>query len=1017
MSFVKKANKSSGDQMSKNSNLYFEKNAFSEENDACRFGSEVKRKTMKGCLFSSTFFAGTVGAAFILATGVGDALAGPEGASVVGGSATVSGVGTGAVTINQSSERAVIDWRSYSIDLSESVRYNQPGASSISLNRVTGGSSSQILGSLSANGQVWLVNPAGIFFGAGAQVDVGGLLATTTNISNDSFMAGVYNFDEATSSRGAVVLNRGDISVADGGLVAFVAPGVGNSGAITANFGAVTLASGDAFTFDLFGDSLVNLTASASEISQLKAADGTALAAQIVQEGLINAGGGKVTLSVQSASALVDNAISMSGIIQARAVSQRGGAIVLSGGETGTVLVSGTLDASGNDAGQFGGSVKVLGDKVGLIETASLDVSGASGGGEILVGGNFQGSGSEQTAAFTFVGPDVSLKADALIEGDGGRVIVWSDNTTRFSGDIKARGGSAGGNGGFAEVSGKQFLVFRGTADLTAASGSGGSILFDPKNITIANGGADVVANNDLFADNAAADATFDADQLDALNASVALQANNDITISEAINLTTNAASLTLQAGRDVVINASITTNDADINITANDAAAGAANRDAGTGDITMANSTVLNAGNGLISLAIGAGTTANAGTAGNISAETLTTTGNVTLNVAADSGGTATRDITVSQALVNVSALSIVNADDVTFAAITAATVDQDAGTGTTTFSAAVNTSGIAGVIVENLNLAVNNTVDTTGGGVVTFNQSGTTTIAAAGVITSDGAVTITSTGGTTTSGDITTTADAIQFASNTTLGGAVVITTTAGAGNILFSGTLDGAQALTLTAGTGNVTFTGAVGGTTRLGTLNIVSASDVNAQSVSSNSMLFFANNVLTGTYDATTTVDFTAANNIEGISVTADSAQIRAGQAIVNASIVAANVTVQGGISISLINTSAGGFSAGDAFKGITLNEPFTLTGSYTVNAIPFGPSRAAVEESINKALAAVSLQKIQLAVAGGGSNNNNELDRAFASDALAAPYMIRENAYANSIVEISSDIFGKDGVTK
>ena len=448
---------------------------------------KVWRSAEKRRFLFSTMLAGAVGVAFFLGVG-GAALAGPKGASVVSGAAVVSGVGTGAVTVNQSSARAVIDWRSYSVGSNESVRYNQPGTSSISLNRVTGGDASQVLGSLSANGQVWLVNPAGIFFGPSAQVDVGGLIATTTNISNDSFMEGVYKFDEATSNRGAVVVNQGNISVSDGGLVAFVAPGLANSGAITAKFGAVALASGDMFTFDLFGDSLINLTASASEIGQLTSADGTTLAAQIVQDGLIEAGGGNVTLSVQSASALVDSAINMSGVIRARTVSERGGTIVLGGGETGTVLVSGTLDASGGNPGEVGGSIKVLGDKVGLFDSASLDVSGSSGGGEILVGGNFQGGGSEQTATFTFVGSDASLNADALSEGDGGRVIVWADNTTRFSGDIKARGGSAGGDGGFAEVSGKQNLVFRGTADLTAAEGSIGTILFDPKNITIENG-------------------------------------------------------------------------------------------------------------------------------------------------------------------------------------------------------------------------------------------------------------------------------------------------------------------------------------------------------------------------------------------------------------------------------------------------------------------------------------------------------------------------------------------------
>jgi len=195
---------------------------------------KVWRSAEKRRFLFSTMLAGAVGVAFFLGVG-GAALAGPKGASVVSGAAVVSGVGTGAVTVNQSSARAVIDWRSYSVGSNESVRYNQSGTSSISLNRVTGGDASQVLGSLSANGQVWLVNPAGIFFGPSAQVDVGGLIATTTNISNDSFMEGVYKFDEATSNRGAVVVNQGNISVSDGGLVAFVAPGLAIGGAITAS--------------------------------------------------------------------------------------------------------------------------------------------------------------------------------------------------------------------------------------------------------------------------------------------------------------------------------------------------------------------------------------------------------------------------------------------------------------------------------------------------------------------------------------------------------------------------------------------------------------------------------------------------------------------------------------------------------------------------------------------------------------------------------------------------------------
>ena len=383
-----------------------------------------ERRHSKRSLRASTFLAGAVGAAFLVTAQSGTAYAGPEGASVVSGSVVIKGAGTKAVTIDQSTNRAIIDWRSFSIGVDESVKFQQPGAGSISLNRVTGGDPSKILGSLQSNGQVWLVNPAGVFFGSSATIDVAGLVATTSNISNENFLGGNYNFDVGTSDRGAVVINHGSISVADGGLAAFVAPGVGNTGSIVANMGRVALGSGDLFSFDLFGDGLVNLTATAADIGALETADGASLAARLVQDGQITADGGLVQLSVQSARSLVDNSINMSGVVRARAVSEQGGSIVLSGGDAGVVSVTGVLDASGRGAGQSGGSVKVLGNLVGLTGSAAVDASGDVGGGEVLIGGNFQGAGPEQNAFRTFIGEDTTVAADAISSGDGGRVIV-----------------------------------------------------------------------------------------------------------------------------------------------------------------------------------------------------------------------------------------------------------------------------------------------------------------------------------------------------------------------------------------------------------------------------------------------------------------------------------------------------------------------------------------------------------------------------------------------------------------
>ncbi|MFN3239202.1 MAG: filamentous hemagglutinin N-terminal domain-containing protein, partial [Pseudomonadales bacterium] len=192
------------------------------------------------------------------------------------------------------------------------------------------------------------------------------------------------------------------------------------------------------------------------------------------------------------------------------------------GNDAGTVYFEGSIDVT-SEAG-VGGSVKMLGDRVGLFAEAEIDASGQLGGGEVLVGGDFQGKGSTYTAERTTVDSGAQVKADATGLGDGGRVIIWADDTTRFSGSIFARGGLDGGDGGFAEVSGKSTLVFAGMAHLGATLGSSGSLLLDPQNITIQDSGAepdlvgatgdDADANTYAFAEDAASSVTIDADVL-----------------------------------------------------------------------------------------------------------------------------------------------------------------------------------------------------------------------------------------------------------------------------------------------------------------------------------------------------------------------------------------------------------------------------------------------------------------------------------------------------------------------
>ena len=403
------------------------------------------------------------------------ALAAPVGGQVVSGSATIAKPNASTVQINQTTNKAVLEWQKFSIARGESVIFNQPNASSVALNRVLGGDPSQIFGSLKANGSVFLVNPAGVLFAPGASVNVGGLVGSTLSISNADFNAGNYRF--VNSGKAGEVLNQGSINAANG-YVGLIGPRVGNDGKIIADAGSVGFGAGDKVTLSFGSTGLLNIKV-----------DAAAVAASIDNKGTVQADGGQVQFVARSADALLGTVVNNSGIVRANALVARDGKILLDGGPRGVVSVNGngSLQAKGDVAGSQGGEIKVLGDKVGLFDNASIDASGQKGGGTVLLGGNYQGKGVEANASFSYVGEKASIKADAVQEGTGGKVIVWADEKTTFDGTISARGGAQGGDGGFVETSGKQVLQVFGNVDAGAAHGKGGTWLLDPNNISINN--------------------------------------------------------------------------------------------------------------------------------------------------------------------------------------------------------------------------------------------------------------------------------------------------------------------------------------------------------------------------------------------------------------------------------------------------------------------------------------------------------------------------------------------------
>jgi filamentous hemagglutinin family protein len=361
----------------------------------------------------------------------GMALAAPSGGVVVGGQASIGGSG-GNVVVNQTSNAAIINWQQFSVGSSEYVLFNQPSASAAVLNRVVGGNASEILGNISANGRVFIINPNGVMFGQGSKVDVGGLVASTLNVSDSDFMKGRYVMTGSPSGT-AAVSNAGRITAADGGFVVLAGSQVSNSGLIQARLGTVALASGSAVTLGLDSQGLVDFSVDAAALSA---------AAGVENLGSIVADGGSVILSAQTARGLIGNAVNNRGSVQARTIGEHEGEIYLLA-EGGDIVHDGVIDASGA-SGTDAGTVRIEGD------------------GDILLSGN------SRIVATGDSGGDVRAIASGTLTYAKGAGLDVSRKTR-------------GGDGGFAELSGFEHLLVRDLVTL----GEYGHLLLDPENITI----------------------------------------------------------------------------------------------------------------------------------------------------------------------------------------------------------------------------------------------------------------------------------------------------------------------------------------------------------------------------------------------------------------------------------------------------------------------------------------------------------------------------------------------------
>jgi filamentous hemagglutinin family protein len=731
----------------------------------------------------------------------GAALALPEGLVVQGGSISVSQPDGSSLLIQQGTNRAAGDWQNFNIGANERVTIQQPSATSVMLARVTGGVGTEIFGQLNANGGLVLLNPYGVLIGPGAVINTANFAASTLNADPAQFMQGgaLELQMQPGAPQDAAVVNRGRISVAQAGLASLVSPHVINDGLISASLGTIQIASGTAATLDLSGNGLVRVALDANASGTLL--NNGQLKAQMVRIGAADA--------VDALSA----AVNLDGVIEARGANEAGGTILVN--TSGDIQVNGLLDASGGDNAD-GGTVKLLGDRVALLDQAVVDVSGGTGGGEALIGGNQLGQGPEPNASVAVIAPGARVKADARIQGDGGRVILWSDVYTGFYGKIAARGGSNGGNGGFIETSSKDNLQAYGSVDASATNGKGGLWLIDPTDIEIG-----AVTTQDMNFDAAlnlwtpTNNGTTTIAYLDANALQTQLDAGTSVTIttssttpassctpscgtisftSQLVSSSTNAATLTLEADENIEFLDLFSLPSVSLVITK------AKDVSFASGNTTTLASLNQQAGSGITSFTANA-LIAKASSGIKINAQTISLSlssltsesgGSITLN--SDTGG-----ITLDRSGANT-VVGITSAADISL---------------TSKGAISLNNAPVSGTAFVNLTAAKNITLNASSGIEINGRTSATAT---AGNISVTGTVTGNSVK---TQPELLnlTSGGTISFANNVTGFNNITIVNSSGA---TFAGAV---QTQTGTAGDGKVTITDTTGGVNFQGGLNAV------------------------------------------------------------------------------------------------------------------------------------------------------------------------------------------------
>ena len=379
----------------------------------------------------------------------------PYNGKFVNGDGTISRPTKNEMLVEQNTAKGIIDWTSFNIGKGYSVKFKQPDSNSVTLNRVTGSALTNIVGNLTSNGKVFLVNPNGIMLRSGANINVGGLVATTKQINNNDFINDKLLFSSGTNENKQVV-NQANIKTSKGGFVVLASDRVMNAGRITTPSGKTVLASAEKIVLQLDSSGLKNI-----------AIDGEVANAFVSNSSFISATNGQVYLTALGKDMLMNTVINNNGIIEASGFSDINPNISINGGDSGKVSLSGQLIAN-NPTGN-GGVVNIDGKHIALEDFSSIDVSGKGNGGVVNIG-------SKKTSTLDMK-PTSAIFASSVSSGNGGNVKLSAKDKITLEGAIEAKGGSEFGNGGNVIISNSGNLTNLSTINVQASNGQEGNIV------------------------------------------------------------------------------------------------------------------------------------------------------------------------------------------------------------------------------------------------------------------------------------------------------------------------------------------------------------------------------------------------------------------------------------------------------------------------------------------------------------------------------------------------------------